>query len=248
MKGANTVAAAPKSAGHKGSPYAGDTTKLSTLDTSYVVTPGPGWADQTAASVCQNDVGAPLFRGTSAIAVAGVMANYTVFDPAKVLPVTVEHTRVDTTSKIGAWLTAQGVTTTHSCSGSCTKNTFDGGIPSPDGTKSTNASNGATAPGDASADALAAGDSGKKDSGSKSSSNNDNTADQPTGQVPLPPTPDESPPGPNDGGDVDGGPTKAAKKTGGCSAAPGESPSGSGLALGFGLAALAVVARRRRRS
>jgi MYXO-CTERM domain-containing protein len=124
-----TNAVGQKSAGHDGSPFKGDAAGLKQLASSYVITPGFGWK-KGEPKICNTDIGAPLLRADKAV-VVGVTANYTLFKPAQVVPVTIEHTRVDKASAVGTWLTGlkAGITTTNSCDGSCTHHPFDAGVP-----------------------------------------------------------------------------------------------------------------------
>jgi MYXO-CTERM domain-containing protein len=249
VKAAKATVMPAKSVQHTGSSFVSDQGKaeVANLDDGYVITPGPGWKDQGSSNLCKNDVGAPLFRDSATLVIAGVTSNYTTFDPTKNVPVTVEHTRVDTRSNVGTWLTSLGVSTAHACKdGSCTKSTTDAGIPSPNGTTGTTGNG--TTPSDAGKDALApdAGDAGKdKD---KTTTPPDPATDQHTGETQLGQDDPTQTPGPNDGSNVDAGPPKDKKKAGGCSTTPGEAP-GSGLPLAFGVGlALAAVLKRRRQS
>lgn len=238
-----SVAAPPKMVNHDGSAYATSPQLVTRLGASYVITPGAAWRT-SAPKVCATDIGAPLFRAGVA-AVAGVMSGFTTFEPGKLVPVTIEHTRLDAQSrfKIGAWLASLGVETIHSCSesaGGCAKHEFEGGAPEAPQA-------GPTGPDDAGAepDAAPGGDDGGSDG-------HDAAAEDPPGQTdrPLPP---EEPSAGDDGSDEEPDYSDAAvapkkKKTekSGCSAAPGELPSGD-LAFGLGVAAAALIARRRRR-
>jgi hypothetical protein len=219
---------------HKGSGYVKSPQLVSRVGTGYVVTAGSDW-QPTAPKLCMGDIGAPIFRGGSA-AVAGVTSNFTTRD-GKTVPVTMEHTRVDATSrfKIGTWLDEMGALTIHSCSESsagCPKNVYTGSLP--DGTKGE--SSGLDAGGDASA-----ADGGEA---TDPSANTDSPlpADEGDGQLG-----DGTGDGTGDGLPDSGAPKKKKVTKGGCSAAPGELPTGSSMALGLGLGLAAIVARRRRR-
>jgi hypothetical protein len=170
VKTIKTVAVAPSSVNHKGSVYQDAPEKVGGLNGAYVVTPGSDWKGQDGPSLCLSDIGAPLFRGNAAV-VVGVTSNYTTFDTDRLVAATVEHTRVDSKSKMGSWLGAiKGLETTHSCSDTssgCTNHgKFDGGVPN------------AKSPGDAGEDALAP--PPKKDDDTKTSPPSD-TSDVPTG-------------------------------------------------------------------
>lgn len=124
-----TAAVPARVVNHEGSPYLPRPALVSRLGAGYVVTPGPAWSASDA-KLCAANIGAPLFRGTIA-AVAGVTSNFTAYATAPV-PVTIHHTRVDVSSKVGPWLENLGVETVRSCSEStagCTKRTYDGGTP-----------------------------------------------------------------------------------------------------------------------
>jgi hypothetical protein len=262
------VAAPAKSVNHDGSPYLAAPQYVSRVASAYVVTAGAGW-QKTAPKLCLGDLGAPIFRGASA-AVAGVTSNFTTRKAGALVPVTIEHARVDGTSrfKIGAWLEEMGAETIHSCSeaaGGCVKSKYDGGMPDDDtetGGSGGSADSGTTGGGDEDAGATTAPDGGDADASTEPS--------EPQGNVdsPLPPDDGEGDYGEGDYGEGDYGegdygegdygtgddPTEGAPKKkkassgGGCSMAPGSSPVGTGLPIGLGLAVAAVVARRRRRA
>ena len=238
-----------KSVIYKGSQYEATPQYVSRVGTSYVVTAAAAW-QKGAPGVCKSDIGAPLFRATTA-AVAGITSNFTTYAGQRT-PVTTEHTRVDAQSrfKIGAWLADLGVQTTHSCSasaGGCTTTTYDGGTPPPPPPPETDASTAsdATTP-DAS------------DAGTVSDAAADADAAVPddaptTDQIPSedPGTSDESSggsEGPDDSDGEDAGTKKKeAAAKGGCSTAPVTANGGS-LAFGFSVALSALAVRRRRRS
>lgn len=238
LKTVKTIAVPAKSVSHPGSPYVQRPELVTRLARGYVVTRGSGWLS-TEARLCKNDIGAPLSRDGQA-AVAGVTSGFTMFDKSKLVPVTVHHTRVDETSKVGVWLESLGVETTHSCSDSkdgCVARDYDGGSPT------STPSSAATRPSDAGGDATAP----EKDGGEDESGDPEGTEQPSRGrEEKLPPPAHEYSPPPNDGRGYDAGTNKKKKQeSGGCSAAPGSAPS-SELALGFGLALPAAVRRRRR--
>jgi hypothetical protein len=229
-KTVQTQAVPAKSANHAGSPYETSPSFVGSLASSYVVTAAGGWKTGKP-RLCRTDIGAPLFRASTA-AVAGVTSNYTTFLGQSV-PVTTEHTRVDAQSsfKIGQWLTKLGAETIHSCSESadgCGERSTDPTPPKSDG----GIADAATTP-DAAPDAAAApapvADPSPQDQDQDQGGNND------------PPT---SSKGSSSKADAPASKKEAAAE-GGCSAAPGTTPSG-GLVIGLALALGAMLARRRR--
>ncbi len=212
---------------HAGSPYEQNTSLVSRLGKSYLLTAGPGW-DEEAPGFCRDDVGGPVFR-TNASVVVGVTAGYTAWKNDKNVPVTLHHTRLDEASKeaVGTWLKDLGVETIKSCSESiegCKTHSFDGGVPRMPGTT-----------------AGEEGDGGTIDGG--------------TTEAKRPPRPEqgsleidepeERSPSSASYEEVDGGSKKKAAAAGGCSAAPGN--AGADLPAAFGLvSALALVLGRRR--
>jgi MYXO-CTERM domain-containing protein len=241
-----TIAIPAKAVNHDGSPYAQEPELVTRLSAGYVVTPGAGWRDGEP-RICKDDIGAPLFRGDKA-AVAGVMSNFTMFVGGKA-PVTLHHTKVDVTSKVGTWLKSLGVSTTRSCSeatGGCVKKSYDGGLP-----KGSSASNtgGGTEPGDG-GELIPPPDGGEaeEDAGPVNTDLPEQGEEEPlpdsTGDD------DFGPSGGDDYSDYDAGRRKKKKKqTSGCSAAPGSMPSGSdGMVFVLGIALAGAMARRRRSS
>lgn len=246
---AKTMAVPSKVVNHEGSPYKASPQLVTRLASSYVVTPAVGWR-ATEPKLCKSDIGAPLFRA-NANAVAGITSNFTTYTAtgqAKIVPVTVHHTRVDTASrfKIGTWLSEMGVETVHSCSetaGGCVKRDYDGGVPGTGG--------GTTEPtGDAGSegDAIAPGENG--DGGADTDGGATTEPEEPTGprgeQLP-----NEEPDYASNEEEADFGDaavTKKKKKTdeGGCSAAPGRPAPTGGIAIGMMLALGAIIARRRK--
>ncbi|MCW5836420.1 MAG: hypothetical protein KIS78_28730 [Labilithrix sp.] len=218
VKTYKTIAVPAKSVNHVGSPYIEDPALVTRLAAGYVVTPGFGWRAGEP-RVCATDIGAPLFRGGQA-AVAGVTSNFTTFGLAdEIAPVTLHHTKVDATSKVGTWLASLGVETTRSCSelpGGCVKKEYDGGEDEeadagPISTDLPEQGEEATLPEQSDDEYYPREGSGEYD-------------------------------------DWDAGPKKKKKKkASGCSAAPGSTPSGSdGIVFVVGLALAGAVARRRR--
>ncbi len=192
--------------------------------------------------LCRTDIGAPVFRSGTA-AIAGVTSNYTTYAAPRI-PVTTHHTRVDALSrfKIGAWLSALGAATVHSCSegaGGCVKRAFDGGTPpgpAPGGT---------TEPGGGGLADATAPDAHVEAPLEDASPHAD--------QLPAEEAEEEAPPGETSGSAEDElGDAAAPKKTkksadgGGCSAAPRTAASRDGVVFGLALVLGAVVARRRR--
>lgn len=240
LKTIKTTAVPAKSVNHDGSPYQSSPQLVSRVKASYVVTPGAGWRSSEAA-LCKGDFGAPMFRAGTA-AVAGVTSNVTLWSETKSIPVTVQHTRVDATSrfKIGAWLEGLGVQTVHSCSetaGGCVTRTYDGGMPELSATDDTT--------------------DDEDDAGPVNALPGDGGADDDGGAVVEPPSdpytdklPEESASDDDYYGDYDYGDAAVAKKkkkeAGGCSTGSGPAPV-SELSLVFGVALAAAVARRRRR-
>lgn len=237
-----TIAVPTKLVNHDGSPYLKAPNLVSRLAAGYVVTPGAAWR-ATDAHLCATNIGAPLFRGTQA-AVAGITSNFTAYDMNAPVPVTIHHTRVDISSKVGPWLEDLGVQTIRTCStaeGGCKKNGYDGGAPKGEHTVTTEAT-APTTTGDAgvrNADAGDAGDDGDAslpDQGEQTSlSSSDSDSDETT----L-----------GSGSDDSTDPIVATTKkksaaAGGCSTTPGSSPAGGLVGL-LGVA-LALGALRRRR-
>jgi hypothetical protein len=249
-----TIAVPGKSALHDGSPYRTNPTLLDSLSANYVLTAGPGWHDSEA-KLCKTDLGAPLLRADQAV-VVGVASNFTTFKPSPLVPVTVEHTRVDSTSAVGTWLAGLGVKTVKSCNAGCVKHPYDGGIPSPPaasgtdktgGTGSTGGSgtppssgSGTTGPSDGGKDPIVPKDSGPSDSKDPSSSpspsaDNSNSGD---GQQTGDPT----------AGDPDAGAKKPLKQSSSCSATvPGSGTRGQSGGAAATLAMVLGLAVRRRR-
>lgn len=232
LKTFKTRAASAEAAAHAGSPYLDAPASVTRLDESYVVTPGVGWRT-TEPRVCEADLGAPLVRGGQ-VAVAGITSNVTTYEAAELAPVTLHHTKVDEGSTVGTWLESLGVVSTRSCSESvqgCVVTDYDGGRPG--------------APKDG--DAAAGEDAGDEDGGVDDDDAIHELPDQGE-ETELPPSNDDSyrSRGTGDVSNWDAGPRKK-KKTGasGCSAAPGSSPSGDGLALVLGLALTGAALRRR---
>ncbi|AKV02342.1 hypothetical protein AKJ09_09005 [Labilithrix luteola] len=239
LKTLKTMAVPAKSVNHDGSPYQSSPQLVSRVKASYVVTPGSGWRKGEAA-LCKGDFGAPMFRAGTA-AVAGVMSNVTLWSENKSIAVTVQHTRVDATSrfKIGAWLERLGAQTVHSCSetaGGCVTRSYDGGMPELSATDDTTDDGPTNAlPGDGGVDGST-------------------EADAEVGQAPSDPYQDQLPQesaSDDDYGDYDYGDAAVTKKkkktTGGCNAGSGPAPVGE-LSLMFGFALAGAVARRRRRA
>jgi uncharacterized protein (TIGR03382 family) len=236
---ASTKAVPATTVNHDGSPYKEQPQMTTRLGGAYVVTPGVGWTP-TEPRICQTDLGAPLFRGTVA-AVAGVTSNITTWQQGNLTPVTIHHTRVDATSKVGTWLEGLGVQTIRSCNqpgAACTKRDYDGGMPEPP--KTDDNGTGTTQPGGGEGDAMAppdGGDAGPRGPGDLPSQGQEEQ---------LPSDPDDS----YSGSDEDYGDAAVARKKkkaaeGGCNAAPGQTPGG-GIALVVGVAfGLAAVRRRR---
>jgi hypothetical protein len=199
------VAAPAKSVNHDGSPYVSAPQLVSRVASAYVVTAGAGWK-KSAPKLCLGDLGAPIFRGASA-AVAGVTSNFTTRGEGALVPVTIEHTRVDGTSrfKIGAWLEEMGAETIHSCSESadgCVKSKYDGGLPDDDTTTGGSADSGApgtTGGGDADGGAPTSPDGGDADASAEPSDPSGGNVDSP-----LPPD-DEGDYGEGDYGEGDYG-------------------------------------------
>lgn len=247
IKTYKTVAVPAKTANHAGSPYVEDPDLLSRLGAGYVVTAGVGW-QAAAAKICQRDTGAPLFRAGQVV-VAGVTSNFTSWGASKTVPVTVHHTRVDTTSKVGPWLETLGVETTRSCSEStagCVKKSYDGGVPSTSGNLGDNAGHGTT-------DEEVTSDASTIDPSDGGSAE----ADPENPQVNLPEEGNPSSLAQGDDHQVErtGSPNdydagtkkKKKKKVSGCSAAPGDPSSGSnGMVVLAAFAMATAVARRRR--
>lgn len=244
VKTYKTIAVPAKSVNHVGSPYIEDPALVTRLAAGYVVTPGFGWRAGEP-RVCATDIGAPLFRGGQA-AVAGVTSNFTTFGLAdEIAPVTLHHTKVDATSKVGTWLASLGVETTRSCSelpGGCAKKEYDGGVP---GTQA------APTTGDEEGDAgdLVAPDGGEDEEADAGPISTDLPEQGEEATLPEQ-SDDEYYPreGSGEYDDWDAGPKKKKKKkASGCSAAPGSTPSGSdGIVFVVGLALAGAVARRRR--
>lgn len=124
-----TLAVPAKAATHRGSVYEKSPALISRLDKSYVVTPGRGWRSGDP-GLCRTDIGAPLFRSGGKLAVAGITAGFTFEQASDPLPVTLQHTRVDTASEVGPWLETLGVETIHACSGGgCVKTAVSDDVP-----------------------------------------------------------------------------------------------------------------------
>lgn len=249
-----TIAVPAKSVNHAGSPFETEPAKVGTLQASYFVTAGQAW-QKNELGLCRSDFGAPVFRAGVG-AVAGITSGFTTWTPDSWVPVTVEHTRLDPMSrfKIGNWLESQGVETLHSCSeksGGCEKRSYDGGAPVPPSAGPTGGPT--TDPGDE--------DGGRGDATAPSADGG--TSEEEADAGPVSPTPsqgeeeqlaDQGPSedtysdGEDDGDYADAAaPRKKKKKAeSGCSAAPGPMPAGEmGLALGVGLAVMAIGRRRR---
>lgn len=94
------------------SPTSSTRSRRSPSTSSYVVTPAWRTTDE---HLCATNIGAPLFRGTQAV-VAGITSNFTTYSMTTPVPVTVHHTRVDISSKVGPWLQDLGIVTIRSCS------------------------------------------------------------------------------------------------------------------------------------
>jgi mono/diheme cytochrome c family protein len=247
MKTVKTIAVPSKSANHEGSPYKDSPQLSSRLGSGYVVTAGAGWRANEA-GLCASDIGAPLIRGEKA-AVVGVTSNFTTWKTGKSVPVTIHHTRVDTTSRVGTWLASLGATTTRSCSDAldgCVKHEYDGGAPTPAGTEK------ATAPSDAGRDGTLA--PSTRDGGPDAAKNPDATVADPTPSSSddddrsSSTTREEDDTTESSSSSQDAGVRKKKKAaTSGCSAVPATTgASGSGAILALGIA-LAASARRRRR-
>jgi MYXO-CTERM domain-containing protein len=248
VKTFKTMAVPAKAAKHEGSPYTEEPQLVSRLAGAYVVTPGIGWRDGEP-RICQSDMGAPLFRRDVA-AVTGVLSNFSAFEGSDA-PVTIHHTRVDKTSRVGTWLTSLGVETTKTCSeseGGCVERAYNGGFP-----ETTSATGDDTSPGDGGV-TEPTGDGGVEEP------TGDGGVEEPEGppaapsEQPLPEGDEYSTSSSSGGGgddsDYDAGAKKKKKKAAsGCSAAPGSMPSGGdGMVLGLGLAVAGIIARRRRSS
>ena len=124
-----TLAVPARAATHRGSVYEKSPALVSRLDRSYVVTPGRGWRSGDP-GLCRTDIGAPLFRSGGPLAVAGITAGFTFEQADDPLPVTLQHTRVDSASEVGPWLESLGVETIHSCSGGgCVKTNVSDDVP-----------------------------------------------------------------------------------------------------------------------
>ena len=247
VKTFKTIAVPAKTVNHSGSPYIEDPALVSRLNAGYVVTPAFGWRP-TEPRICKTDIGAPLFRGGQA-AVAGITSNFTTFESEELVPVTLHHTKVDATSKVGTWLKSLGVETTHSCSeaaGGCVKKGYDGGAP---GTQAAPKTDNGTAPGDEDAgDELIPGDEDggvEEEEGPVSNELPDQAEEEELPEYEE----DYYPSGSGeDYSDWDAGPRKKKKKkASGCSAAPGSMPAGGdGMALVLGVAIVGAALRRRR--
>jgi MYXO-CTERM domain-containing protein len=246
LKTAKTIAVPHTSVNHDTSPYKDKPALTSRIRDGYVVTPGGAWAGQTDPKLCDDDLGAPLFRAGQA-AVVGVFSNYTVFEKNKQLPATMHYTRVDNASGIGGFLGKLDVQTVKSCSESaekCPENKFEGGPPKPPTTSTST-----TTPSDAGTDARppANGGTGSRDSGTTSTG-----GDKGGEMTELPErgenselgaTEEDTRPEANEG---DGGVRKKKKKDdGGCSATPGNASGGTPFFAA--IAALSFLAARRRR-
>ena len=247
VKATETIAVPAKTVNHDGSPYKAEPQFATRLGAAYVVTPGPGWRPSEG-KICKTDIGAPLLRANVA-AVAGITSNFTTWEAENLTPVTVHHTRVDATSKVGVWLQNLGVETTRSCGEEgCEKRESDAGMPSIPQTDNNNGG-GTTEPGDAS---LGDGGKPKTDAGNDDAGEpeEEETEPQPESEEQqLPPDPPEDDYGTSDEDYADAAVAKKKKKKkddGGCSAAPGEIPT-NGVVVVAGLALAAAVARRRRR-
>jgi Trypsin len=243
VKTFKTIAVPAKSVNHAGSPYIDDPALVTRLEAGYVVTPGVGWRN-TEPRICASDIGAPLFRGGQA-AVTGVTSNFTTFEAGKLTPVTLHHTKVDTASKVGAWLAMLGVETTHSCSevaGGCAKKGYDGGMP--DTQAAPSSGNGTSPEGDA-GELIPPPDAGEADAGPVS-----NDYPEQGEEAPLPDSSEEeyTPGEENPYEDYDAGPRKKKKKTqSSCSATPGTmAAGGDGMAVVLGLTLAGAAVRRRR--
>lgn len=248
VKTYKTIAVPAKTVNHGGSPYIEDPALVSRLSAGYVVTPGVGWRP-TEPRICKTDIGAPLFRGGQA-AVAGITSNFTMFAPGDLVPVTLHHTKVDTASKVGAWLAQLGVETTHSCSeatGGCVKKDYDGGAP---GTQAAPKTDNGTAPGEDAGEVLVPGDAGDGQDEEADAGEVSNELPSQGDEAELPESSEDEyyPSGSDeDYSDWDAGPKKKKKKkASGCSAAPGSMPTGDGMVLVLGIALAGAVARRRR--
>ncbi len=251
VKTFKTIAVPAKTVNHSGSPYIDDPALVSRLEAGYVVTPAVGWRS-TEPRICKADIGAPLFRGGQA-AVAGITSNFTMFEPGDLVPVTLHHTKVDATSKVGTWLASLGVETIRSCSeatGGCVKKGYDGGAP---GTQAAPKKDDGTAPGEDAGEVLVPGegDAGDDESDAGAVSNE---LPQQGEEAELPESSEDDyyyPSGSDeDYSDWDAGPKKKKKKkASGCSAAPGSmSSGGDSMALVLGVALAGAALRRRRRA
>jgi MYXO-CTERM domain-containing protein len=250
LKTAKTVAVPSQTLNFQTSPYRDKPELVTRVGSGYVITPGGAWAGQTDPKMCDDDIGAPLFRAGQA-AVVGVFANYTTFEANKQLPTTVHFTRVDSKSGIGKFLSDLDVKTVKSCSESadrCPQNKFEGDPPKPPSTTSPT-----TSPSDAGTDARppANGGTGGRDA-SASTGGGDDKGGGDTTELPergesteLGATEEDTRPEANEG---DGGVRKKKKKEdGGCSASPGNTSSGTPFFAAV-VAASLLAARRRRRS
>ncbi len=250
-----TMAVPAKVVNHEGSAYKASPQLVTRLASSYVVTPGVGWK-ATEPKLCKSDIGAPVFRA-NANAVAGITSNFTTYG-TKVVPVTTHHTRLDSASrfKIGAWLSAKGVETIHSCSetaGGCVKHDYDGGVPLGAG------GGGTTEPGDGGtkSDAIApTSDAGPSDDDAGGDAGVKSPDEQPSGphsdQLPTEDGEGAGSDGKGSGDEADFSDAAVPKKKkkaadSGCNAAPGAPVETGSLALGALVALGMVVARRRRR-
>lgn len=267
LKVTKTQAAPAKIVNHKGSPYGAKPQLVTRLGGAYVVTAGAAWK-KDGQGLCKVDIGAPLFR-TDVAAVAGITSNFSVGEDGKLSPMTVHSTRVDITSKVGTWLKSLGVESTRSCSETedgCVKKAYTGGSPSggdPD-TNGGNGNGGSTGGGSSDAgkvDGSTTSDGGTLDAGDGGVTTipgDDDDGETTNGSAGegqnLPEYQDESSSSSSDDdsedGDEDtdaGKKKKKAKDEGGCAAAPGGAPV-SGVAAFAGLAMVAALARRRRRT
>ena len=237
-----TLAVPAKLVNHDGSPYVTSPALVTRLGAGYVVTPAWRTTDE---HLCAANIGAPLFRGTQP-AVAGITANFTAsVMGASPIPVTVHHTRVDISSKVGPWLQDLGIQTIRTCSndpGGCAKRGYDGGAPKNERVVTSEATT--TMPATDAGDAGDAGDAstGLPDQGEETAltpNQSDSDSDSESSSIYSS--------GSDDGTDGTSTPsTKKSAAASGCSAAPGSSvPAGSFAGL-LGVA-LALGALRRRR-
>ncbi len=250
VKTFKTIAVPPRVVNHAGSPYKDQPQLVTRLGGAYVVTPGIGWRDGEP-RICSTDIGAPLFRADQA-AVTGVTSNFTTFADDGAL-VTIHHTRVDSTSRVGTWLKSLGVQTTRSCSTTedgCAQLGYDGGVPT-----ASSAADDTTAPAEGDAGTLP----DEEDAGAPSSdlptqgeqgsfggTEGDYTeGDYTEGEYTEG---DEGAVTEGEGEEGTIAPKKKKKaQASGCSAAPGSTSSrGDALFVGVGLAIAGVIARRRR--